>query len=377
MLVAALYDVHGNVHALQAVLAEIDQDRVDRIVLGGDIAAGPFPKETIELVRVLGAVCIRGNADRRNGPWGMHRWVWDQLGDDTGVWLESLPEHAVLDGMFFCHATPRSVTEIVTPATSDERLAEMLSGIAEDLVIAGHTHMQQDRRVDRWRFVNPGSVGRPYEAAPGAYWALVGDRVELRRTEYDLAAAAEATRRTSHPRATELAEHLLRMPSRDDGLAFFSELDASVRVGRVGRPHGLDGSFVVENASEEKERFAVGATLVAASEPARVVASKRSGGRPVIRLDRPVERGAELAVRVGDLEPATEGSYYAFQLAGLEVVEEGGRSLGRVAAVTPGIANDVLELDSGLALPMVDACVREIDLERRVIVVARGFTDGG
>ena len=150
-----------------------------------------------------------------------------------------------------------------------------------------------------------------------------------------------------------------------------------VRVGRVGRSHGLDGSFFVEEASEDPARFSVGATLHLAGEPARVVSSKRARGRPVIRLDRPAERGAELAVWAADLERPEEGSFYAFELLGLEVVEEGGRALGRVAAVPPGVANDVLELDSGLALPMVGACVLEVDREQGRIVVARGFAGAG
>jgi 16S rRNA processing protein RimM len=141
----------------------------------------------------------------------------------------------------------------------------------------------------------------------------------------------------------------------------------------VGKPHGLDGSFFVEQASEDPERFAVGAVLFVDSEPARVESSKRSGGRPVIRLDRAVRRGAELAVPRETLPPTSEGEYYAFELVGLEVVEEGGRPLGRVAQVAPGVANDVLELDSGLALPLVEACVREIDRERGLILVASGF----
>jgi 16S rRNA processing protein RimM len=146
-----------------------------------------------------------------------------------------------------------------------------------------------------------------------------------------------------------------------------------VTVGRVGRPHGLDGSFFVEQASDEPERFAVGAILHVAGRPARVEASKRSGGRPVIRLDRESPRGAELGVPREALPPTAEGEYYAFQLVGLEVEEESGRALGRVSQVSPGVAHDVLELDSGLALPLVEACVRKVDLDGGRIVIATGF----
>jgi 16S rRNA processing protein RimM len=108
-------------------------------------------------------------------------------------------------------------------------------------------------------------------------------------------------------------------------------------------------------------------------EQAEVVASKRSRGRPVIRLDREVRRGAELTVPRSELPPTGEDEYYAFELVGLEVEEEGGRALGPVAAVQPGVANDVLELHSGYLLPLVDACVLEVDHERRRILVAQGF----
>ena len=146
-----------------------------------------------------------------------------------------------------------------------------------------------------------------------------------------------------------------------------------VRVGRVGKPHGLDGSFFVEHGSEDEERFAVDATLHVDGEPAKVVGSKRSRGRPVIRLDREARRGAELAVPKSELPPPEEGSYYEFQLVGLEAEEEGGRALGRVAAVQPGLANDVLELDSGLLLPLVEACVLQVDLAGGRILIAAGF----
>ncbi len=148
-----------------------------------------------------------------------------------------------------------------------------------------------------------------------------------------------------------------------------------VRVGRVGKTHGLDGSFFVEHASEDEERFVLGATLHVDGEPAEVVASKRSRGRFVIRLDRDAPRGAELAVPRSELPPPGEDEFYVFQLVGLEVEEEGGRTLGRVSAVQPGVANDVLELDTGPALPLVGACVLEVDLEQGRILVAQGFVD--
>jgi 16S rRNA processing protein RimM len=149
----------------------------------------------------------------------------------------------------------------------------------------------------------------------------------------------------------------------------------TVAVGRVGRPHGLGGAFVVENPSDAPERLAEGARLLAGGEPATVVESKRAGGRLVIRLDRPVARGTRLEVGRESLPPPEEDGFYVFQLVGLAVEEEGGRALGRVQDVYPGPANDALVLDSGLALPLVEACVRQVDLERGRVLVARGFAD--
>jgi 16S rRNA processing protein RimM len=146
-----------------------------------------------------------------------------------------------------------------------------------------------------------------------------------------------------------------------------------IQVGRVGKPHGLEGAFVVEDASEDPERFALGATLLVGGEPARVVESKKAGGRPVIRVDRAIPRGTPIEVERSDLPEPEENEYYAFQLVGLQVEEAGGQELGRVTEVTTGPANDVLELDTGLALPLVDACVQEVDLERGRILVKPGF----
>jgi 16S rRNA processing protein RimM len=149
-----------------------------------------------------------------------------------------------------------------------------------------------------------------------------------------------------------------------------------VAVGRVGRPHGVDGAFVVERASEDEERFAIGATLYAAGEPATVVLSRRvGGGRRAIRLDRPVVRGVELAVPRAELPAPEEDEYYVFQLVGLAVEEQGGRPLGRVVDVETGVANDSLVLDSDLLLPLVEDCVMDVDLESGRIVVAAGFAD--
>jgi len=151
--------------------------------------------------------------------------------------------------------------------------------------------------------------------------------------------------------------------------------DPLVRVGRVGRPHGVDGAFVVEEGSEDPLRFEVGASLLANGVPATIVVSRRVGGRRMaIKLDRPVERGAELAIRRDALPPPEAGSYYVADLVGMEVVEVGGAALGVVRDVLPGPANDALELDTGLLLPLVEDCVHEIDQETRRVLVAPGFS---
>ncbi|MBA2569104.1 MAG: metallophosphoesterase family protein [Actinobacteria bacterium] len=226
--VAALYDVHGNVPALEAVLAEVGRAGVDKIVFGGDLASGPLPRETVELARSLDAVYVRGNADRLDSPamspeWdAARRWVDGQLDEEQIAWLANLDFSAVIDDTLYVHATPQDDETVVTELTSDERLAELLAEVDQALVVAGHTHMQIDRRVGGKRFVNAGSVGMPYEREPGAYWALISDDIELRRTEYDLERAAAAIRASGHPMAEELAaENVLTIPSREEALAAF------------------------------------------------------------------------------------------------------------------------------------------------------------
>jgi ribosomal 30S subunit maturation factor RimM len=151
--------------------------------------------------------------------------------------------------------------------------------------------------------------------------------------------------------------------------------DRLVPVGKVGRPHGTDGAFVVEQASEDERRWAVGATVLVNGEPARIALMRRvGGGRRAIRLDRSVPRGAELAVRRADLPAPEPDSFYAFELVGLRVVaDDDGREVGVVADVLPGVANDNLELSDGRLVPMIEDAIREIDVDGRTVVVARGF----
>jgi 16S rRNA processing protein RimM len=151
-----------------------------------------------------------------------------------------------------------------------------------------------------------------------------------------------------------------------------------IRVGRVGRPHGVKGAFVVQEPSEAPERFAVGARVWVGREPAEVVESKRAGGgRLVVRLDREAARGDAIELPESELPEPEEGAYYAYRLVGLAVHEQGDGELGRVSEVEPGVANDVLRLDSGVALPLVEDCILEIDVEAGQIVVAPGFAVAG
>jgi predicted phosphodiesterase len=210
--VAALYDVHGNLPALEAVLGELEQDVPDAIVFGGDIIAGPMPRETLERVLGLGdrAHLIRGNADRialefrrgaREGTVGfVDSWVGEQLTDEQAELLEGLPLTVTLDvdGLgptCFCHATPRDDEEVFTERDPDEVVAGMLEGVEERTVVCGHTHIQVDRRVGRWQVVNAGSVGIPFSGL-GAHWAQLGPDVELRQADYDRDGAARILRKT-------------------------------------------------------------------------------------------------------------------------------------------------------------------------------------
>ena len=216
MKVAALYDVHGMPHALEAVLDEVGREGVDAIVFGGDVFLGPFPGETLELVRPLDAQNVRGNCEREPSD-----WVLSQLDDSAVEWARAWPPTVELDGVLYCHATPQSDMPILTDASPDERFAEALAGVNQRLVIAGHTHMQ----FRRGSFVNAGSVGMPYEGEVAAFWAVVGDDVEFRRTAFDVERAIADVSASDWPDADVfVAENLRVAPSRAEATAHFESL---------------------------------------------------------------------------------------------------------------------------------------------------------
>jgi putative phosphoesterase len=222
--VAVLSDVHGNAVALQAVLDELAAEEHDLVVFGGDLTWGPEPQETHRLAAGLdGARFVRGNADRavveRDEQTERARWMQEQHSGDLRAFVEGFEEQVVVDvadlgAVRFAHGSPRSDEECVTPATPEERVREFMNGVAERVLVTAHVHIQFDREVAGIRSVNPGSVGLAYEGEPGAFWALLGPGVELRRTEYDVERAAEACRLM--PGGEQLAELLLSPPERSE-----------------------------------------------------------------------------------------------------------------------------------------------------------------
>ena len=242
--VAALYDIHGNLPALEAVIGELRRTGVDQIVVGGDVVSGPMPRETLDALLSLDVPTqfIMGNADEEviaqmrgietsNVPAAFRetvRWVAGQLPEKSGQVIAAWPttirmEIEGIGGVLFCHATPRNNTEIFTRLTPDAVLAPLFTGLDVALVVCGHTHMQFDRAIGSIRVVNAGSVGMPYGAA-GAYWLLLDSGIDLRRTDYDLAAAAERVRASGYPMADDFADNNIRHPaSEDEALAVFTK----------------------------------------------------------------------------------------------------------------------------------------------------------
>lgn len=246
MRIAALYDIHGNMPALEAVLAEVAQAGVDAIVVGGDVVPGPMPRECLELLRAsrIPTEFIHGNGESaildvlRGGSIehvpeifrGGIRWCAGQLTPELATWLGTWPATIHLDvtgigDTLFCHATPRNDTEVFTRMSPDEWVRPMFAGVASPLAVCGHTHMPFDRRLGGLRIVNAGSVGMPF-GPPAAYWALLGPDVEFRHTPYDLQIAATRVRLTSYPDAVPFAENQVLHPrSEEDVLAAYARVD--------------------------------------------------------------------------------------------------------------------------------------------------------
>lgn len=248
MRVAALYDIHGNLPALEAVLEDVSAANADHIVVGGDILPGPMPRETLEHLLALDIPVrfIHGNGDRvvlsqMRGTEPLEvpeqfretiRWCAAQLTPEHESVFASWPatlrmEIAGLGDVFFCHATPRNDTDIFTRLTPEDRLRRIFQSVGANIVICGHTHMQFDRMVGHIRVINAGSVGMPY-ADPGAYWLLLGPRLELRHTAYDLDKAAERLRGTKYPDAENFAANsILKPPSEPQVLEMFTKAELS------------------------------------------------------------------------------------------------------------------------------------------------------
>jgi putative phosphoesterase len=246
MRVAAIYDIHANLPALEAVLQDIREAEVDQVVIGGDVVPGPMPRETITCLLDLDIPVqfIQGNGDRevlarmKGTETGavpeqfreVMRWNAQQLHQEDEQLLASWPKilRVQIPGLgkvLFCHATPRSDTEVFTRLTSEDRLLPVFEGLNVTVVVCGHTHMQFDRKIGRIRVVNAGSVGMPY-GEPGAYWLLLGSNVQLRHTPYDLAKAAERIRETKYPQAVDFAAHnVLQPPSEGKTLEAFTRVE--------------------------------------------------------------------------------------------------------------------------------------------------------
>lgn len=213
--------MHGNSVALAAVLAHLERERPDLIVFGGDFTWGPLPEETFALGSGLNARFVRGNADRavleNKSSTDREQWMQAHHTPEMREFLTGFEEHVVVavDGLGpvrICHGSPRSDEECVTPETPEERVREFAAGVGERVILTAHVHIQFDREVAGIRSVNAGSVGLPYEGRPGAYWALLGPDVDLRRTEYDVEEAVERFRATDFPRVEEIVESMLAPP---------------------------------------------------------------------------------------------------------------------------------------------------------------------
>jgi len=252
--VAAIYDIHANLPALEAVLEDLESVGPDLIVVGGDVVAGPMPAEVLERLEAFDErICfVRGNADREvvtayderhyddsaidvgdpvdDPAERVATYAASKIRSEHRDLLASFAESVVVDiegvgQVLFCHGSPRSDEEIVTAATSEDRLQEILAGVKQDLIVCGHTHAQFDRHVSPKWVVNAGSVGMPYQGNPvGAFWLLLGPYVvSPQRSDYDLLRAVERIRSTGYPESEDIAKILLEPPDPEWVATFFEQ----------------------------------------------------------------------------------------------------------------------------------------------------------
>ncbi|MEI5907938.1 metallophosphoesterase family protein [Bacillus spongiae] len=248
MNIAALYDIHGNLPALNAVLGEIEKSEVDLIVIGGDIVSGPMPQQVLERLFQLKhrILYLRGNGDREvvtaydghplteelsEKAVELTNWVAAQISKKERDFLANLPEQQILQipkvgEVLFCHATPRSDEEIFTPITSHNRLIPMFEGINQQIIVCGHTHLQFERRVGSRKIINAGSVGMPFAHSSGAYWLhLHSEGYKFRRTEFDGEEAARLIKAAGSPQCEEFTKNnVLKVPAVNDAIGFLEEL---------------------------------------------------------------------------------------------------------------------------------------------------------
>jgi predicted phosphodiesterase len=244
--VAAIYDIHGNLPALEAVLEDVTASGADAVVVGGDVLPGPMPKECLDRLFDVGLPMhfIHGNGESAavqllsgqvpaSVPEAFRpaiQWSAEQLPDKYRKAITRWPltlriEVDALGEVLFCHATSRNDTELITRLSPDERIREVFPGFKRLVAVCGHTHMQFDRTVDSLRVVNAGSVGMPF-GEPGAYWLLLGPDVQLMRTMYDLEAAAERLRGSAFPGVADfVTRQVLNRPSEEQILAAYASAD--------------------------------------------------------------------------------------------------------------------------------------------------------
>ena len=232
MTTAALADIHGNLQALEAVIADPRFAAADRVVVLGDVVTGTFPPETLDRVLGLGSdvQVLRGNADRLalEDPREWYGWVRERLGPERLEVVRTWPLTFAIDvdglgAVRCCHSLPHDDERGLTRITPEADFDAELEGIEEPVVIGGHTHVQFDRRIGHYRYVNVGAVGRPYEWRTGAYWALLGPDVELVRTDYDVEAAAAAVRSSGQPNADDAVRTLLTPPTPEEATAWWEQ----------------------------------------------------------------------------------------------------------------------------------------------------------